>query len=400
MALDGTQRRRQSPPPIDLVLLLTGRILRAFGFGFSAVILGIHLERRGLTPAEIGLTLTIGLLAAALSGLLAASLSRRFGRRPVLAGIGVGMALTGLALYAAPNHMMLLLSGATGMLGGAGTDVGPFLAMEQPMLAESVSPRRRNQAFARYSLVGSLAGAVGGLAATFAGGGPGLSWYFGLFALLGLATAALPIFLSPQVEAARAATAPFQLRPILSLAALFGLDALGGGFIANAVIAYWLHARFGAGASILGPTFAGIGLLQAVAYELSGRLADRIGLVNTMVFTHLPSNVLLLLIPFSPNLGWALILLLLRFSMSQMDVPARQAYIVSIVEPEHRAGAVATTGAIRGLGQAVGPVLSGLAIQAALFGVPFFAGGALKIAYDLGLYAGFRGRRAEHEVQR
>jgi MFS family permease len=383
----------------DVLLLLAGRVLRAFGFGFAAVLLGLHLERRGLSPATIGLALTVGVLGAALTGLLAADLSRRIGRRPVLAGIGLAMAATGGVLFAASNPVLLVLAGATGMLGAAGLDVGPFLSVEQPMLAESVTGNRRNLAFARYSLSGALAGAAGGLAATLASEPGAYAGFFAGFSLLGLATAILPLFLSGRVEAAPAGAARFEVRPILGLAALFGLDALGGGFIANAVIAYWLHARFGAGAGVLGPAFAAIGLLQAVAYEVSGRLANRIGLVNTMVFTHLPSNLLLLLVPFSPNLGWALALLLARFSMSQMDVPARQAYIVSIVPPEHRASAVATTGAIRGLGQAAGPLLSGLAIQAALFGVPFFAGGALKIAYDLGLYAGFRSRRAEHEVE-
>ena len=378
--------------------MLAGRVLRAFGFGFSAVLLGLHLEHRGLPPAQIGLAVTVALLTAALSGLLAAELSRRFGRRPVLAGIGVLMAVTGLALGASSDHLVLVLAGATGMLGAAGLDVGPFLAIEQPMLAESVAARDRNLAFARYSLSGALAGAAGGLAATFATDLNGTALLYLLYGGLGLATAVLPLLLSGRVEAAPAPATRFELRPLAGLAALFGLDALGGGFIANAVIAYWLHARFGAGSQVLGPAFAGIGLVQAAAYELSGRLGNRIGLVNTMVFTHLPSNLLLLAIPFSPNLAWALLLLFLRYSTSQMDVPARQAYVVSIVPPEHRASAVATTSAVRGLGLAVGPFLSGLSIQAALFGVPFFAGGALKIAYDLGLYAGFRSRRAEHET--
>jgi predicted MFS family arabinose efflux permease len=307
------------------------------------------------------------------------------------------MGVTGLVLFAAPGHLVLILSGATGMLGAAGLDLGPFLAIEQPMLAESVAPPRRNLAFARYSLSGALAGAAGGLATSIATDGRLSGLFFLLYAALGLATAGLPLLLSARVEALPVESARFVVRPILGLAALFGLDALGGGFIANAVIAYWLHVRFGAGAGVLGPAFAGIGLLQAAAYELSGRLADRFGLINTMVFTHLPSNLILLLVPFSPNLTWALALLLLRFSTSQMDVPARQAYIVSIVSAEHRASAVATTSAIRGLGQAAGPFLSGLAIQAALFGLPFFAAGGLKIAYDLALFAGFRRRPAEHE---
>jgi MFS family permease len=384
-------------PSVDYPLLLGGRVLRAFGFGFSAVLLGLQLERHGLKPAEIGLCLTIGLLSAALAGLAAAALSRRFGRRRVLSLVGLLMAVTGAALFAAPSHLVLILCGVTGMLGAAGLDLGPFLAIEQPMLAESVEARRRNLAFARYSLSGALAGAAGGLASSLATDARLSGFFFLLYAAIGLLTAALPLLLSQRVEAAPVVPARFEVRPILGLAALFGLDAFGGGFIANAVIAYWLHARFGAGSQVLGPAFAGIGLLQAGAYELSGRLANRVGLINTMVFTHLPSNLLLLLVPFSPNLTWALALLLLRFSMSQMDVPARQAYIVSIVPPEHRASAVATTSAIRGLGQAAGPFLSGLAIQAALFGLPFFAAGALKISYDLALFAGFRSRRAEHE---
>ena len=381
----------------DYRLLLLGRVLRAFGFGSSAVLLGLHLERHGLRPAEIGLCLTVGMLAAALSGLAAAALSRRLGRRVVLGIVGLLMSVTGLLLFAAPGHLWLILSGATGMLGAAGLDLGPFLAIEQPMLAESVAPERRNLAFARYSLSGALAGAAGGLATSFATNVQLSGLFFLLYAAIGLATAGLPLLLSARVEALPVESARFEVRPILRLAALFGLDALGGGFIANAVIAYWLHVRFGAGAEVLGPAFAGIGLLQAAAYELSGRLADRFGLINTMVFTHLPSNLILLAVPFSPNLTWALALLLLRFSTSQMDVPARQAYIVSIVPAEHRASAVATTSAIRGLGQAAGPFLSGLAIQAALFGLPFLAAGGLKIAYDLALFTGFRRRPAEHE---
>ena len=183
------------------------------------------------------------------------------------------------------------------------------------------------------------------------------------------------------------------------MSALFAIDAIGGGLVVNAVIAYWLHVRFGAPANVLGPAFAGIALLQAVSYEVSGRLANRIGLIRTMVFTHIPSNLLLLLVPFSPSLPWAIGLLLARFSLSQMDVPARQAYVVSIVPPAERAGAVAFTGLVRGLGQAAGPVFSGAAIQGALLGLPFFVAGTLKLVYDLSLYAAFRSRPAEHETR-
>ncbi|TME16600.1 MAG: MFS transporter [Chloroflexi bacterium] len=382
----------------DYLLLLSARLVRAFGFGLGTVILGLHLERKGLAAAQIGAALAIGLGAGALSGLVAAPLSRRLGRRPVLALTGVLMLMTGVDLAFAHSPWLLLPAGLTGMLGGAGLDVGPFLAVEQPMLAEAVDARARNLAFGRYSLVGALGGALGGLAAGGAADLNRSSLLFIVFGLAGLVTAVLSLLLSRAVEVATPPTTRLDLRGLSGLAALFGLDALGGGFVANAVIAYWLHARFGAPSSVLGPSFAAIGLLQAAGYELSGRLASRVGLVNTMVFTHLPSNLLLLAIPLSPTLAWAIGLLLCRFAISQMDVPARQAYVVSIVAPAHRAGALATTGAVRGLGLVAGPFLAGLAIQAAQFGLPFYLGGGLKIAYDVALYVGFRSRRGEHEA--
>jgi predicted MFS family arabinose efflux permease len=204
--------------------------------------------------------------------------------------------------------------------------------------------------------------------------------------------------MSSRVEGEPARRAFGSFRPLAGLAALFALDSLGGGFVANAVVSYWLHVRFGAAPDVLGPVFAGVAILQSLSYEVSGRLADRFGLINTMVFTHLPSNLLLLAVPLSPTLGWAVAVLLARFALSQMDVPARQAYIVSIVPPGERAGAVAMTGAVRGVAMSFGPALAGVAIGAAAYGVPFFAAGGLKALYDLALFAGFRNRRAEHET--
>jgi MFS family permease len=386
-----------SPLTMDRALLLAARGLRAFGFGFSAVLIGVYLERRGLSPGLIGLTLGLGLAAASLSGLASASLAARFGRRRALAIAGLLMLLTGLDLALAGQPALLVAAGLTGMLGAASVDLGPFASVEQAVLAEAVLPAARNVAFGRYSLTGGLFNAAGGLAAILATGPAGGRNLFLLYAVIGGATAVLPLLMSPRVEAPAKAVAFGKFRPLAGLAALFALDSLGGGFVANAVIAYWLHVRFGVGIQTLGPLFSVIALLQAVSYEASGRLGDRFGLVNTMVFTHLPSNILLLLVPFSPNLAWAVGLLMARFALSQMDVPARQAYIVSIVPPAERAGAVAMTGAVRGVAQSLGPVISGLAIGAASFGLPFFAGGGLKIVYDIALFSGFRNRRAEHE---
>jgi MFS family permease len=382
---------------MDRALLLSARGLRAFGFGFSAVLIGVYLEQRGLSPGLIGLTLGIGLAAAALSGLVSASLAARFGRRRALSIAGLLMALTGLDLALAGQPALLVAAGLTGMLGAASVDLGPFASVEQAVLAEAVPPAGRNIAFGRYSLTGGLFNAAGGLAAGAATGASGGRNFFLLYAAIGVVTAVLPFFMSRGVEAPGQAIAFGKFRPLAGLAALFAVDSFGGGFVANAVIAYWLHVRFGADVKVLGPLFFAAGLLQSLSYEVSGRLGDRFGLVNTMVFTHLPSNILLLLVPFSPNLAWAAGLLLARFALSQMDVPVRQAYVVSIVPAAERAGAVAMTGAVRGIAQSFGPVLAGLAIGVASFGLPFFAGGGLKIVYDIALYAGYRNRPAGHE---
>ena len=384
----------------DFALILAARLLRAFGFGMSAVLIGLLLEERGLNPGAIGLVLTLGLLSAAVGGVIAAALASRIGRRWTLAGAGLLMAIAGADLSLATSPMVLGLAALTGMLGAANVDFGAYASIEQAVLAESTEPRRRNLAFARYSLTGGLAGAAGALVAGTASNLDRGRMLFAGYAAIGLITAALALRLSPRAEAPikSVALSSAQLRALTPLSALFAIDALGGGLVANAVIAYWLHVRFGAGASVLGPAFAGIALLQAASYEVSGRLANRIGLIRTMVVTHVPSNLFLLLVPLSPSLPWAIAVLLARFSLSQMDVPARQAFVVSIVPPAERAGAVAFTGLVRGLGQAAGPLLSGAAIQGAALGLPFYLAGGLKLIYDGTLYVAFRSRRGEHET--
>jgi MFS family permease len=382
----------------DFALLIVARVLRAFGFGFSAVLLGFHLQSRQLNPFEIGVVFAIGLSAASLSGLLAAAAASKFGRRTTLAGIGVLMAVCGLGLAVGNAPVVLSLAALTGMMGVAGTDLGPFLPVEQAVLAQVTNDARRNRAFARYSVTGALAGAAGGFAAA---GGTTLTRteaYFAVFAGIGLVTAVIPLFLSARVEGERNAPVFGSFRPLLGLSALFALDSLGNGLVVNAVVIYWLHVRFGASPATLGPTFAVMSLLGAASLELSGRLADRIGLINTMVFTHLPSNLFLIAVPFAPGLPWALGLLILRSLVVQMDQPARQAYVVSIVKPSERAGALAITGAVRGVASGVGPVVTGLAIQSAALGIPFFVGGALKSLYDVGLYLGYRRHPGDHET--
>jgi MFS family permease len=383
----------------DFNLLLAARVLRAFGFGFSAILVAGHLQSRGLSPTWIGVVLAIGLGSASLIGLAAAWLAARIGRRRTLALVGVLMALCGVDLALASTSWLLLLAGLTGMMGLASADLGPFLAVEQAMLTETTSAAGRNRAFGRYSFTGAIGIAAGGLAAGWGTSLDRTILFYWLFAGLGLATVVLPLLLSEQVEGqVRDAPAFGRIRPLLGLAALFALDSLGGGLVVNAVIVYWLHIRFGAGPEVLGPAFAAMAVLQAFSLEVAGWLADRIGLINTMVFTHLPSSVLLILVPFAPNLGWAVGLLLARSLVVSMDQPTRQAYVVSIVPPHERSGALAVTGAVRGVALAAGPVVTGIAIQAAAFGVPFFAGGGIKILYDLTLWVGFRRRLGDHEA--
>src|SRR5258706_2835356 len=386
----------------DYRLLLFIRVLRSFGFGFVPVLLGLRFEQRGLGAGQLGAALSIGVLAAALSGLPLAALASRLGRRPVLAATGLLMAVTGADLALATQSALLVLAGITGMLGASGADLGPFLAIEQAALVDSVPDQRRNRAFGRYSLTGGLAVAAGGLVASLGTSPVRVEMLFLLFAALGVLTGLASLFLSTPVGTV--STGPIisraSARPLAGLAALFGVDALGGGLVLQTVIVYWLHVRFGAGSALLGPSFALIALVQAGSYEVASRLTDRIGLLRTMVFTHLPSNVLLILVPFSPNLPVALGLLTARFAIAQMDVPARQAYVASIVPPAERAGALALTGTVRGVMQAIGPLIAGVSIQAAAAGLPFLLAGGLKISYDIGLYAAFSQRPGAHETLR
>jgi MFS family permease len=382
----------------DIAILFSVRFLRAVAFGFSAVLIGLYLQDRHLGALQIGILLAVGFAAAAITGLFAANASSRFGRRPTLAIAGILMLACGVVLALATQYWLFLVAALTGMLGVAGTDTGPFLAVEQAVLTEATSSAARNRAFGRYSLTGALAGSVGGLLASFGSDVTRIQLLFVFYGLIGLLTGVLPLFLSSGIEGEIRGPTFGNLRPLIGLSALFGIDSFGSGLVARSILAYWLHLKFGASPAVLGPTFAAMQLLGAFAFELAGRLADRIGLINTMVFTHLPSNLLLLAFPFLPNLWWAVGLLIIWSAAQSMDVPARQAYVVSIVKPNERSGAVAVTGLARGVASAAGPAITGAAIQSAALGTPFIVAGVTKALYDIALYIGYRRRKAEHEI--
>lgn len=383
----------------DLRLILAARLLRGAAFGMSAVAISLQLERLGFSSLAIGTVITVAVLTAAIGGLAAASVAARLGRRVTLAIAGGLMALCGVVLATQREPWLVALAALTGMLGTGNIDFGAFASVEQASLAESALPSRRNLAFARYSLTAGLAAAAGAAIATTASDLRSGRLLFAGYAAVGVITGGLALMLSARVEG-EVPSVPLsrrQIRRLAPLSGLFAVDAIGGGLVTNAIMAYWLHVRFGATPAVLGPAFSVIALIQSASQEISGRLANRIGLVRTMVFTHAPSNVLLALVPFSPNLSWAIGILFARFSLSQMDVPARQAYVVSIVPPGERAGAVAITGLVRGVRQAIGPLVAGAAIQGAALGLPFFLASGLKLSYDATLYGLFRNRRADHE---
>jgi MFS family permease len=390
-------------------LILAARGIRTFAYGFQSVLLGVYLSEVGFAPWQVGAVLTATLLGSAILTALFAATADRYGRRRMVRLSALFMAGSGVAFALSTWYPLLILASLTGTVGATSGEVGPFLTLEQAMLPQTTAPERRTRAFSLYNMIGALAGSVGALAAGApailqrAAGLDELTAFQAMFlAYAACALAALWAFarLSDHVEAAPAAPRGGlqRSRPMVyRLSALFALDSLAGGLVVQSLIAFYLHLRWGAGPEVLGLVFLWVGLLQAASYWAAGRLAERVGLINTMVFTHLPSNVLLAAIPLAPSLAWAIALLLTRHALSQMDVPARQSYIVAVVDPDERVAAAGVTNIARNLAQAATPVLAGAAMQTVGLGVPFVLGGGLKIVYDLLLFAMFRHVRPPEE---
>jgi len=389
-------------------LFLT-RIARLFAYGFVSVVLVLYLVSAGLSEARVGLLLTLTLLGDTAISLALTTSADAFGRRRTLI-VGAGLMLLAGAVFAVTGNFLLLLAAATvGVISPSGNEVGPFLAVEQAALSQVVADRDRTRVFAWYNLVGSFATAVGSLAGGALSQGlqgagvTALGSYRTVvvgYAASGIVLAVLFAGLSASVEAptevaSGVAARRFGLhrsrRVVAKLAGLFSLDAFAGGFVVQSMVAYWFHVRFGVSPALLGGIFFGANVLAGFSALAAVRLANRIGLVNTMVFTHLPSNVLLLLVPLMPTLPLAIAVLLLRFSISQMDVPTRQSYTMAVVSPDERSAAAGITGVARTTGAGLSPVVAGpLLASPALMGVPFFLAGGLKIVYDLLLWRSFR----------
>jgi MFS family permease len=405
----------------DAWLLFVTRFLRLFAYGALSVVLVFYLVGLGIGEAQTGLLLTATLVGDTLVSLYLTTRADRIGRRRMLMIGAVLMAAAGLTFAVTRQLWLLVVAGTIGVISPSGGEVGPFLSIEQAALAHVVSDRTRTEVFAWYTLAGSLATAVGALAggglAQFLqlGGLSAVTSYRGvllMYAGVGVLLVLVFAQVSPAAEAStrgertdsrswlgRLTGLDRSRQVIFRLSGLFALDAFGGGFVLQSFAAYWFYLRFGASPETLGVVFFGANVLAGLSALSASRLAARFGLLNTMVATHLPSNLLLILVPLMPNQSWAVLLLLVRFSISQMDVPTRQSYVMAVVSPGERAAAAGVTGVARTIGAAMSPVFVGLLFaRPALVNVPFFVAGTLKIAYDLLLYRAFRTTRPPEEV--
>lgn len=394
----------------DAWLIIIMRGLRSFAYGMLAVLLGFTLSQARFAPAAIGVLITVSLAGDVVGTYVIGLFADQWGRRRTLAYLSLLMAATGVVFGLTTSYALLLLAAFFGTLGTSASETAPFLPIEQAMLPQTVPPRQRTALFARYNLVASFAGAFGALAASLPdllapSVALGMRLFFGLYAALALTVAGLALRLSSITEAPLRASAQTRnvwkrLVPPLShsrgmvwrLTGLFGVDALAGGLVVQSLMVLFFHLRFGVSLSVLSVLFFGANTCSALSFLAAAPLAKRIGLLSTMVFTHLPSNVLLILVAFAPTFPLAAALLLARQALSQMDVPTRQAYTMALVSPSERTAAASLTGLARSVGSATSPVISGVLLQgpALALGLPFILAGVLKAAYDGSLWLLFR----------
>lgn len=396
----------------DAWLLLATRFIRLFAYGSLSVVLVFYLVGVGVSAQRVGTLFTMTLAGDVVVSMLLTTRADRIGRRRVLIAGAALMTAAGLT-FASTHHLwLLMLAGTVGVISPSGNEVGPFLPVEQAALSQVVSGGTRTDVFAWYTLVGAMATALGALAGGLAVTSRAV---IVLYAALGIVLAALFWQLTPATEMTNAAErttvrGPLENlsglhtsgRTVAKLSALFALDAFGGGFVVQSFAAYWFYLRFGVRPETLGVIFFWANVFAGLSALVASRLASRFGLLRTMVATHLPSNVLLILIPLMPTLSWSVFVLLIRFSISQMDVPTRQSYLMAVVSPAERSAAAGITGVARTVGAAISPVFVGfLFARPALINVPFIAAGTLKIAYDLLLFRTFAPvRLPEEEVPR
>ena len=393
----------------DIALLFTTRIIRLFCYGFLSVVIVLYLTEAGLTEKQVGLLFSVTLVGDAGISLWLTTHADAFGRKKTLLIGALLMLGAGVAFILTNNIAILMAAAIIGVISPSGNEIGPFLSVEQAGLSQVISNENRTNVFAWYNLAGSFSTALGALAGGWLAqilhnnGMAELESYRYIlmgYAVGGLILLALFLFISPAIEATKT-TANADVKKIfglhhsqkvvIKLSSLFALDAFAGGLIVQSMIAYWFHIKFGVESGVLGSIFFFANILAGISALLAVKLAKRFGLINTMVFTHIPSNVLLILIPFMPSLSLAIGLLLLRFSISQMDVPTRQSYTMAVVDPDERSAASGVTAIARSVGASLSPSLTGVFFSVpSLFSAPFIVTGVLKIIYDLLLFREFR----------
>lgn len=395
-------------------LLLVTAGVRNFAYSFLSIVVGPYLAARGLEAESIGVVLTAALGGGTVMTIAATVLSRRIGRRRALVLQSACMALGAAGLALATHPVLIVAAAVVGGISPSGRELGPFLAIELAALAQTSTDETRTRLFMMYSVVTSLAVALGALAVglpALAGLSPPGSYSVLVwsYAASGLLLVALFARLSPAVEAPVSAGRVTRSKwlglhrsrgVVAKLASLFAIDAFAGGLVVQSLVAYWLHVRFGVSAAELGAIFFGANLLSALAYLFATPIARRIGLLNAMVFTHLPSNLLLVLVPFMPTAQLAVMMLFAQYLLSQLDVPTRHSYIMGVVDPDERAAAAGFTTVARNLGSALAPALSGALFSASVFALPFVLAGGLKTVYDVALLITFRRVRPPEEAAR
>ena len=403
----------------DGKLLLAARIMRTFGYGFLSIIIAIYLRLLGFDNIQIGLLLGSALVNSVIFTLFASFYADRIGRRRLLIIYASLMSVSGLIFTITDNYFLLILAAFIGTMNVTGSETGAFLTIEQATLPQTIRNKQMmNTAFALYNMVGTFSMSVGillsGLPSLLQEQFYGLSQIesikglFILYTLLGLFVIIIYIMLSRDIEVKQEAKrtikqtlSPRSKQIVAKLSTLFAVDSFAGGFVIQSVISLWFFTRFGADLAALSYIFSAANAITALSYIAAAKIADRIGLVNTMVFTHLPSNILLILVAFAPSLQLAVILYLIRMTMSQMDVPTRQSYIVAIVSEDERTAASGLTNVSRNIAQTISPSLFGYIFQSSLsLAAPFVLGGVIKIIYDLALYFNFRNIKPKDELYR
>jgi MFS family permease len=418
----------------DGKLLLVARILRTFAYGFVSVILAIYLKLIGFNDLYIGFILTATLVNSVIFTLIASFYADRVGRRKILVIYSALMSVSGIVFFVTSNYIALVISALIGTINVTGTETGAFLSIEQAMLPQTIhDPKKRNTVYALYNMAGTFAMSGGVLLSGF----PrvfelqyglneiqSIKPLFLLYSIFGLGVLGIYFLLSNKIELVEgnnknekermtnnnnSIKRPKPLRQTLSpkskeivgkLSGLFAVDSFAGGFVIQSIVSFWFFTRFGVDLNTLSYIFSIAGVLTAFSFVVAAKLADKIGLINTMVFTHIPSNILIILVAFAPTLPLAIVLYLARMALSQMDVPTRQSYIVAVVEEDERTAAAGITNISRNIAQAVSPSLAGYILQSlSVLSAPFVLGGVMKIMYDIALYFNFKNKRPPDDME-